>query len=259
MLGIDDGGAVRDRVFMVVSPEGQFVTARAHPKLVLVQPRFEGTVMHLSAPGMATEVSIDVARLQQSDITGTNFVWQQEVDSIDCGDDVAKWLSQYICGEDDGLRLSFYPHSHATRPVRARHQAFKALTAVDSGALHDVSSFMLLNAASLRDLNARLDHAVTAVRFRGNFVVDGAEPFAEDDWKWVRIGDGVVFRNMKPCFRCIFTNIDPETSLRSKEPLQTLRTYRTIVPNNPPGMGVHLGVRSDGDVKMGDAVYVEDE
>lgn len=260
VLGVDDGGAMRDRVFMVVSPEGQFVTARAQPKLVLLQPRFEGQRMILSAPGQP-EITIDVEALRRDGPLGTTSVWQQEVQSIDCGDEVAKWLSQYVCGEDVGLRLSFYPQSHATRPVRPKNVPFKTLTAVDSGALHDVSSFMLINAASVSDLNGRLDHEVTPLQFRPNFVVQGPEAFAEDGWKWVRIGDSVVFRNVKPCFRCIFTNIDPKTALRHKEqePMRTLKGYRTIVPDYPPGMGVHLGVREQGIVKLGDEVFVEDE
>lgn len=60
--------------------------------------------------------------------------------------------------------------------------------------------------------------------------------------------------------RCILTNIDPTTSKRSPsfQPLKTLTSYRKIVPNDSPVLGVHLGVRSMGAVSIGDAVYVED-
>ena len=35
-------------------------------------------------------------------------------------------------------------------------------------------------------------------------------PFAEDEWRAIRIGD-VEFDVVKPCERCIFTTVDPLT------------------------------------------------
>lgn len=60
---------------------------------------------------------------------------------------------------------------------------------------------MLVNQGSLAELNSRLEDKVTAVQFRPNFVVKGPVAFEEDSWKWVRIGENVVFRNVKPCTR----------------------------------------------------------
>ena len=53
-------------------------------------------------------------------------------------------------------------------------------------------------------------------RFRPNVVVDGAAPWAEDDWSGdrLRIGE-VVFRGVEPCDRCVVTTIDQETGDRA--------------------------------------------
>jgi uncharacterized protein YcbX len=61
-------------------------------------------------------------------------------------------------------------------------------------------------------------------RFRPNIVVKGGEPFAEDTWKRIRIGD-VELAIVKPCARCVVTTIDKETLAQSKEPLKTLGKY----------------------------------
>lgn len=47
--------------------------------------------------------------------------------------------------------------------------------------------------------------------------------YAEEDWDWVRIGDA-IFKNVKPCTRCIFTTVDPETGVMSnhREPMKCL-------------------------------------
>ena len=45
-------------------------------------------------------------------------------------------------------------------------------------------------------------------RFRPNIVIEGAQPWAEDSWKQIRIGD-VMIDCVKPCTRCIMTTLDP--------------------------------------------------
>lgn len=64
-----------------------------------------------------------------------------------------------------------------------------------------------------------------------------------------------------PSRRCIFTNINPLTGERhpNQQPLATLNERRTIIPNEAPVLGVHLGIRLAGKVSIGDDVYVEDE
>ena len=119
---------------------------------------------------------------------------------------------------------------------------------------------MLMNEASITDLNTRIKEPVTPLQFRPNFVVNGPSSFEEDKWKWIKIGDEVIFRNVRPCTRCVFTNINPESGVSNKEgqPLKTLREYRKLPKcGQSPVMGIHLGVRSKGTVRLGDSVYVE--
>lgn len=61
---------------------------------------------------------------------------------------------------------------------------------------------MLMTETSLSDLNSKIEDNVPAVQFRPNFVVKGTNiAFEEDNWKWVKIGNNVVFKNIKPCTR----------------------------------------------------------
>jgi hypothetical protein len=93
----------------------------------------------------------------------------------------------------------------------------------------DAAPLLVTNTGSLADLNDRIleagGEAVPMDRFRPNIVVAGAEPFAEDQWKRIRIG-GVVLRSAGPCARCIVTTTDQETGIRGHEPLRTLATFR---------------------------------
>ncbi|XP_052900627.1 mitochondrial amidoxime reducing component 2-like isoform X2 [Anopheles moucheti] len=239
-------GLLRDRIFMVVkSEDGKFITGRAHPTLVLVQPTFDDQYerMTLSAPGMM-DIAVNVKQLLES-APGNYSVWDQPVTAVDCGEEVARWLSRFILSEDFGLRLVYYPLERPTRPVREKNRIHALLTARDSGALHDATSYMLVSEASVADVNTRLERPVPALQFRANILVKGPSAFEEDDWKWIRIGE-TVYRNVKPC-----------TSNPAQEPLSTLRKYR-LKPGlgNSPVVGMQMGIRTLGAIGLGETVYV---
>lgn len=62
-------------------------------------------------------------------------------------------------------------------------------------------------------------------------------------------------------FRCLFTNINPETGLRypEQQPFRTLTKTRMILPDSDrPVMGIQMGIRVTGQVSIGDAVYIND-
>ncbi|XP_003702244.1 mitochondrial amidoxime-reducing component 1 [Megachile rotundata] len=259
-LGLKSGW-LRDRTLMLIDLNGRFVTARQHPKMVQVSPSVTESVLTLSAPGMMS-MSIDL-----SQVNGKGFrvaVWGQPVQACDCGEEAARWLSRFILQEDTGFRLVYYPLSHPTREVRQKNKYFP-LTCEDTGAYPDATSYNLINESSVAELNSRLDNPVIWEQFRPNFVVKGAVPYEEDSWEWVKIGD-VIFKNVMPCTRCIFTTIDPETGKKDPkaEPLKTLKSYRQItdplyrpMTGESPVMGIHLGLRSPGGtVRIGDPIYV---
>ncbi|XP_023246819.1 mitochondrial amidoxime reducing component 2 isoform X2 [Copidosoma floridanum] len=259
-LGLKSGW-MRDRTLMVIDLDGQFVTGRQLPKMVQVSPSFAGSVLTLKAPGMMS-VSVDLARLRGRFRAA---VWGQAVPACDCGEEVARWLSRFLLQEDTGLRLVYYPLEKPSREVRKCNQPFPLTENADTGAYPDATSYTLENEASIADLNSRLEVPVGPLNFRPNFVVKGAQPLEEDAWDWLMIGD-TVFRNVKPCTRCVFTTVDPETGVKSPnfEPLKTLRKYRQVADpelrqytKDSPVMGVHLGLRcSSGTVRLGDPVYV---
>lgn len=197
-LGVEDH-FLRDRTFMVLlSSNGKFTTARQFPKLVHIYPRFEGEDMILSASGM-TDIKINVPALLALETTKSE-VWGKPVDAVDCGEDVAKWFSRYLVNEDVGMRLVFYPSAQPSPAAVDKSSSFLTMSTNDTGALHDETSYMIINESSIDELNTRLKNPVNPLRFRGNFVVHGAKAWEEDKWKWVKIGE-VVFRYIKPCTR----------------------------------------------------------
>lgn len=92
---------------------------------------------------------------------------------------------------------------------------------------------------------------LSMLRFRPNVVIDGGEPFAEDAWPTVRIGD-VEYRTAETCDRCVVTTIDPETLERGKEPMRTLARHRRW--DGRTWFGIRLVPLGEGELRVGDDV-----
>lgn len=188
------------RSFVVTTEvENNFLTARAHPRMLLIKPNVVGNKLVLNAPDMPT-FELDIDRLKQAPSASIS-IWHQSVDSVDCGDEMAVWISRSILGEDVGLRLAYYPKSYPTRQILEKNSEHMKITPADAGSYADTTAYMIINQGSIDDLNQHMDHHITPLQFRPNFVVKGPGEYEEDGWEWIRIGDNVVFRCIKPCTR----------------------------------------------------------
>jgi len=108
-----------------------------------------------------------------------------------------------------------------------------------------------LNAADLSDGGPGVSEPLDIVRFRPNVVIDGEEPFAEDAWPTVLIGN-LRYRTTMVCDRCVMTTIDPTTLAGGKEPIRTLARHRRW--DRKTWFGTWLVPLGTGTISVGDAV-----
>lgn len=198
LLGIEYE-SLFDRCF-VVTQNGKQTTARVYPKMVLIQPKVTENELILSAPDMPDFV-LNLDELRKRSIDSKVECWYSKVKGIDAGDDVANWLSEFIVGTTGKFRLLYYPYAFPTKGVSKNDKEWKAYRNDDAGTYHDKTSYMLINQASMDELNSHLDHVVKPLQFRPNLVVKGPGAYDEDNWKWIKVGDNVVYRVLKPCTR----------------------------------------------------------
>ena len=85
-------------------------------------------------------------------------------------------------------------------------------------------------------------------------MVKGSDPFAEDGWRTIRIGE-TTFHVVKPCVRCIITTTDQETGERGKEPLKTLAEYRAVDGKVQFGQNL-ISQNPGGHIYVGDEVEI---
>ena len=207
-------GLQHDRRMMLTTPEGEFLTQREYPRLALVTPTLKDDTLDLSAP------EFDSLRLNIQ-TTGTSHpvnIWKSKgVAAIDQGEEAAQWFSDWL---GDNVRLVHIADGFK-RVVNEKY----AVHDDDHTGFADGYPILLISEESLQDLNSRLETQLPMNRFRPNIVIRGCDPFAEDTWNRIQIGD-VILAVVKPCARCEVTTIDKVTLERSKEPLKTLGKYR---------------------------------
>ncbi|XP_028854159.1 mitochondrial amidoxime-reducing component 1 [Denticeps clupeoides] len=246
-------GELRDRHWLVVTENGQMVTGRQEPRLVLVSMTVEGGDICLSGPNME---ELRVPLHQPSNSIFDCRVFGADIQGRDCGEEVSQWLTRYL-ESDKTLRLVHFEHHMKARNPVEKEPAFPKDEKV---AYPDIGAVMLLSEASLADLNTRLEKPVTVAQFRPSIVVSDCAAFSEDSWDNIQIGN-VRMEHVMPCGRCVFTTVDPETGVISrKEPLDTLKSYRMKdssqkLYNSSPLFGQYYTVKQTGNLKVGDPVY----
>ena len=243
---LDAYGLAHDREWMLVDPDGRFLTQREHPRMARIAPALTDEGLELRAPGISPLVL-----LRDRSDRGLRKVriWGDEVWAVDEGDEAAGWLSAAL-----GIPCRLVRRDPE---FMRRVPASYAISSEDRVGFADGFPLLLISQASLDDLNARLPRPVGMERFRPNLVIAGCDPYEEDIWKVLRINE-ITLHAVKPCSRCTIPTVDPGTGERDPrgEPLRTLTRYRRGADGK-----VYLGQNlvhepKEGRLRVGDRVRV---
>lgn len=245
---VEPWGLAGDRRWMLVDARTlKALTQRDEPGLARVDAEIvpEGG-LRLSVPGREP---VRVATPRPGPLeTVRLFVNKLEV--LPAGGPADAWLSELL---DREVRLVHLDEPAVRRPVKA-----ETGRPGETVSLADGYPLLVTTTASLDALNAliaqgdRADEGPLPMsRFRPNVVLDGAEPWAEDAWRRIRIGE-VSFRIPEPCARCVVTTTDQVTGARGAEPLRTLARHRNV--NTKLLFGQNLIPERSGTLYVGDAL-----
>ncbi|MEP7213211.1 MAG: MOSC N-terminal beta barrel domain-containing protein [Acidobacteriota bacterium] len=241
---IEDRGLKLDRRWIIVDAKRKFLTQREFPVMAAIEVAVDGEKLTASHGGSSVTVPFEPDAGDAMNVT----VWTSSVKAKPNSVEVNDWLSQIL-----GIECSLFTMTKLSKRIVNPFYAVRKFD--DQLSFADGYPFMLIGQASHDDLNSRLDLPVPMNRFRPNFVVSGSEPFAEDTWKRVRIGDN-VFHVVKPCERCVMPTIDQSAGVKTGlEPLKTLASFRT--KNGKVLFGQNLiAERPGGTISIGDEVEV---
>ncbi|XP_059179865.1 molybdenum cofactor sulfurase [Centropristis striata] len=238
-------GLLYDRSWMVVNGNGVCLSQKREPRLCLIRPHVHlpSNKMHLQASGMDT-ISVPLennTQMHTSHRVCQSKVCGDRVQTVDCGDEAASWLSDFLGQPCRLIRQS---------PDFTRDMKKKPCGAATSTSLSLVNEaqYLMINRASVeliqKLMSSRqddsegdqlLDTQNVISRFRANLVIAGVEPFEEDNWPHLIIGN-TRFVVAGQCGRCQMIGVDQETGTKTKEPLMSLSAHR----NGKFTFGVYL-------------------
>lgn len=245
---IEEKGLQYDRRWMLVDENGDFLSQREYPRMATFK-------MSLTENGLGVTHDNDYLEIPFEPLSKEKIkvrIWNDVTDGVLYPEEINAWFSRHLAKDCRLVKMQEESRREVDPEYAIRQNR-------DVVSFADGYPFLLIGESSLDDLNSRLDQPVPMNRFRPNFVVSGAEPFAEGNWKQVRIGEA-VFHLVKPCARCVMTTIDQKTGLSdAPEPLKTLSKYRLVKKNgkNKILFGENLIAETVGKtIRLGDKVEV---
>jgi len=224
-----------DREYMIVFESERddmyhFVTAREHPKTVLIAPKLvEGGLM-LTAPNME---DLLVKKVTDGPVHNvTHFA--PEMKGIDQGDAAAEWLTRLI---GKPCRLMIFPEKEFTRPSKANPYGIEGVTKFADG-----YPILVTNEASFDAVNEKLPSKITMKHFRPNIVIKGPPAWEENKWSKLETTAGDVLHVCLPCERCSVPSINPQTGERlSFDPRKGCKTGKDLGLNPEKYEGAYFG------------------
>ena len=238
-------GPIDDRRWLIVDETGKFLTQRTCPQLATMSAGVAQNGVTIEADGQVLAVNQGAARR-------VIRIWDDNVDALDAGDEAAHWLSAKL---GQSVRLVFMDE-RASRETSGRWGAKAPVSFADGYPI------LVTNKASLAVLNNAIEaHGGTSIgmdRFRANIVIEGAEPWQEDHWETLQIGEARLHLE-KPCVRCQVPTLDQQTGESTgKEPLATLARIRRIAHSDINGVifGINGTTNETATIKLDDPVSI---
>ena len=236
-------GLAYDRRWMLVTPDGGFMTQRTTPEMVMIKTDINDGQLTLSREGKGSH---SVAKVTADSKKMSVDIWKDKVNATMVGDATDAWLTDVL-----GTKCHLvYIDDDEVRQCR-----LDVSNVGERTGFADAFPILVISEESLADLNERLPSPVDMRRFRPNIVIKGVEAFGEDELKDFTIGD-LPMKAVLLCSRCPMPMVDPDIGKRvNQEPIATLSTYRKWDGNI--WFGNNVIHQHEGKVAVGDMLIME--
>lgn len=203
-------GLAYDRQWMLVDEAGIFLSQRTTAKMGLIAVTLDDKNGHITvnAPGMPP---LQIAP-EQTDSQCSVAVWKDQLKAEVAESHINEWFSQFM---GSPCRLVRYGNK-SQRLIDPNYS-----NGTDEVAFADGFPLLITHESTLEQLNQQLaaeNHPkVSMQRFRPNIVVKSSAGTsqlpAQDEFTWSSLfNEEVNIELVKPCSRCVMTNLDPKTA-----------------------------------------------
>ena len=202
-----------DRQWMLVDQDGKFQTQREFPKMALLAAKVSrGKVTCYEKQNPANKISFKTDLILEEKIKVN--IWSDKLKASLVSAEVDQWFSEQLKS-----KVRLVNKTNRKKYIRKFNETYPTN-------YPDAYPYLVLSTNSIKEINTKLKNKIGLERFRANIIIEGKEPFFEDNLEEFKIGK-IPFKMVKRCGRCIVINTDQDTSKIYKEPLKSLAKYRT--------------------------------
>ncbi|XP_008456317.2 molybdenum cofactor sulfurase isoform X3 [Cucumis melo] len=237
---LSSGGLLHDREWLLQSLTGETLTQKKVPEMSLLRTYIDLSqgILYIESPRCKGRLQITLNSSPCND-KREQISWHGQIYQVQgYNKEVDTWFSTAI-----GRPCTLLRHMSSSHCVSSCERDGIGTCRESRSRLNfpNEAQFLLISEESVSDLNNRLNSTdagkdvrrtsiqINPMRFRPNLVISGGRPYAEDEWRNIKIGNK-YFRSLGGCNRCQMINfvIDAEQVQKTNEPLATLASYRRV-------------------------------
>ncbi|XP_034211931.1 molybdenum cofactor sulfurase isoform X3 [Prunus dulcis] len=233
-------GLLHDREWVLTSLSGEILTQKKVPEMCFISTfiDLDKGIMFVESPRCQVKLPINFITdscnggSEQIKLNGQRYEVQSYKNEVNI------WFSNAIGRPCTLFRCFSSNHNFCLNKIKSASMGREVQSMLN---FSNEAQFLLISEESVSDLSQRVStnvqkgacgaaSQISPMRFRPNIVISGGEPYAEDGWKILKIGNK-YFTSLGGCNRCQMINIvHDEAGLlqRSNEPLATLASYRRM-------------------------------
>ncbi|KAI7979425.1 Molybdenum cofactor sulfurase [Camellia lanceoleosa] len=236
---ISNTGLLHDREWLLKSLSGEILTQKKVPEMCFINTFIDLNLGILFVESPRCKVKLQIILETDLSTSGRDelglYAQRYKVRGYD--NEVDTWFSNAVGRPCTLLRCLGSKNSLCLNKAKKEGMCRDLETKLN---FVNEAQFLLISEESVSDLNNRLSSNVqegfqgppiqiNPMRFRPNLVISGGAPYAEDEWRSLKIGNK-YFVSLGGCNRCQMINLNPQEGevQRSWEPLATLASYRRV-------------------------------
>lgn len=236
-------GLLHDRKFIIAARKDEdadylHMDMKRCPALALVKPSVEGSKLRITHTVSGKSILVDL----EPDTTGLKYLdnriilWKCPYSPFVLDASFGVFLRDVVGVRGQDVQLCYKSDKKrligGNMPPKGTQNHNRQIEA----SMHASFPLLVTTTASLKHLNSRLpeSEAVGMERFRANIILDGSEPWEEDDW--LTLVTTAAYPDYKShkihvtarCGRCTITTVSLASGKMGTQPLKELRTFRNI-------------------------------
>lgn len=276
---VDQHGFVYDRIYMLASQdkngEWGLISQRNEPIMARIETELKGDKILLKYGDDQVELPLDISEFDNVDLPLVNMqLFRAPVQAkniIGAVPNLHKFFSKFMILSDSRIanKLSeeavdgIIPNLAVLISDKRRVVPQDSINREVTTNFQDVFPASLMTTASFEDLQRHVEFSdenaeVNMSSFRMNILAETDEPWIEDDWKKIMIGNE-EWSEILPCGRCTVPAVNQETGTvrKGKHPLPSLDKFRVLQKGESPCFGITL-VNKNAPIKVrvGDKIQV---